>query len=183
MSTLQDRLREAMAAKPRVSQAQIARACGISPPSVNDWLSGKTKSLIAENLLPTARILEVNPDWLASGKGRMVDPLDWPLVKPAELDLNVLKSAVVSIKEAIKKADVEPDVFLAAPAIAFAYRERAKLPQDLSQQDLKLFDQMIWAYLQGEISSGRRTGSAAGGSEEGIPADAAEAPKGRRRAK
>ena len=71
MTTLQDRLRLAMAGPPRVSQAALAKACGVKPPSVSDWLSGKTKRLEGANLLAAARLLRVSPEWLATGKGAM----------------------------------------------------------------------------------------------------------------
>lgn len=68
MSTFQDRLRQAMAGPPKVSQAALARACGISAPSVNDWLSGKTKNIEGQNLLKAAEFLKVDPKWLATGR-------------------------------------------------------------------------------------------------------------------
>jgi transcriptional regulator with XRE-family HTH domain len=69
MSTLSDRLNAALTGPPRLSQADLARACGVKPPSVSDWISGKTKRLSGSNLLAAARFLGVNPEWLASGKG------------------------------------------------------------------------------------------------------------------
>lgn len=71
MSTLQERLKLVMAGPPKITQAALARACGIRAPSVNDWLSGKTKSIEGENLLLAAEFLKVIPMWLASGKGPM----------------------------------------------------------------------------------------------------------------
>lgn len=71
MSTLQERLRQVMAGPPKISQAGLARACGIKPPSVNDWLSGKTKTIEGQNLLRAAEFLKVTPMWLATGKGAM----------------------------------------------------------------------------------------------------------------
>lgn len=71
MSTLKERLALAMAGPPRVSQASLARACGISAPSVNDWVSGKTKTIEGKNLLNAADFLRVSPSWLAEGRGRM----------------------------------------------------------------------------------------------------------------
>ncbi|WP_313632522.1 LexA family transcriptional regulator [Massilia timonae] len=54
-----------------VSQVELARACGVKPPSVHGWLSGKSKFLRGENLLQAARALKVNQDWLATGTGPM----------------------------------------------------------------------------------------------------------------
>lgn len=71
MSSLKDRLALAMKGPPKVSQADLARACGIKAPSVSDWISGKTKTLEGANLVNAAVRLGVNPQWLASGKGPM----------------------------------------------------------------------------------------------------------------
>lgn len=71
MSTLQERLRQVMAGPPKISQAALARACGIKPPSVNDWISGKTKTIEGQNLLRAAEFLNVAPLWLATGRGAM----------------------------------------------------------------------------------------------------------------
>lgn len=70
-SLLKDRLALAMAGPPPVSQAALARACGIKQPSVSDWLSGRTKRLEGANLLAAARLLNVAPDWLSTGRGSM----------------------------------------------------------------------------------------------------------------
>ena len=71
MTTFKDRLALAMKGPPKVSQAALARACGVKPPSVTDWLSGRTKTLEGKNLLSAAAFLKVSPDWLATGKGSM----------------------------------------------------------------------------------------------------------------
>jgi len=70
MTTLADRIKMAMA-ESGVSQAELARACGVKPPSIHGWLSGKSKFLRGENLLLAARRLGVSQDWLATGKGEM----------------------------------------------------------------------------------------------------------------
>lgn len=68
MTTLSDRLKTAMAAK-GLRPADLARAAQVKPPSVSDWLSGKTKSIKGDNLLRVARTLDVDPTWLAHGVG------------------------------------------------------------------------------------------------------------------
>lgn len=92
-STLAERLAEAMAGPPRASSAEIARVCGVKPPSVSDWLSGRSKRMDAENLLKVARHCRVSPDWLCFGLGRkeqtdrwpfpMFPPEDYELIAPA----------------------------------------------------------------------------------------------------
>ena len=54
-----------------ITQAELARACGVKPPSVNGWLSGKSKFLRGENLLKAAAVLGVSQQWLATGEGPM----------------------------------------------------------------------------------------------------------------
>jgi transcriptional regulator with XRE-family HTH domain len=64
---LSDRLREALDAA-GMNQRELAAACGVKPPSVNGWLSGKAKFLRGENLLLAAKALNVSEQWLATGR-------------------------------------------------------------------------------------------------------------------
>lgn len=73
-STLADRLKLAMKGPPKVSQVDLAKACGIKPPSVANWLSGKSKTMEGSNLLAASKRLRVNPEWLASNRGTMRNP-------------------------------------------------------------------------------------------------------------
>jgi phage repressor protein C with HTH and peptisase S24 domain len=68
MSTLAERLTVAIAGA-GITKAELARRVGIRAPSVNGWFSGKAKFLRGENLLAAARALNVDEDWLATGKG------------------------------------------------------------------------------------------------------------------
>lgn len=70
MNTLADRLTVAIAAA-GITKAELARRVGISAPSVNGWFTGKAKFLRGENLLAAAKALNVDQDWLASGRGAM----------------------------------------------------------------------------------------------------------------
>lgn len=77
MSTLAERISECIAdrvAKSGQSQseviAEVARICGIKPPSVYDWLNGNTKKLQGMNLLRSAEYFGVGPNWLDSGAGK-----------------------------------------------------------------------------------------------------------------
>lgn len=73
MNTLAERLKYAMEVLPlkKVKGVDLARAAGVKPPSVSDWLSGKSKTMEGENLLKAAKFLGVNPLWLASGVGEI----------------------------------------------------------------------------------------------------------------
>lgn len=68
MNTLAERLKSVMN-ETGVRQLDLARACGISAPSVNNWLSGKTRALKGVTLHKAAALLGVNELWLAEGIG------------------------------------------------------------------------------------------------------------------
>lgn len=72
MKTLAERLRYAMEVLPpkKIKGVELARAVGVKPPSVSDWLSGKSKTMEGENLLKASNFLSVNPAWLATGVGK-----------------------------------------------------------------------------------------------------------------
>lgn len=73
MKTLAERLKYAMEVLPpkKIKGVELARAVGVKPPSVSDWLSGKSKTMEGENLLRAAKHLNVNPVWLATGNGEI----------------------------------------------------------------------------------------------------------------
>lgn len=71
LTTLADRLKLAMAGPPKITGVALAKACNVKPPSVSDWLNGRTKTMEASNLLAASRLLNVDPDWLAKGLGPM----------------------------------------------------------------------------------------------------------------
>lgn len=80
MTTLAERLHSALETREGLTKAGLARACGISAPSVNDWFSGKTKSISSAHLHAAAIYLGVDSLWLATGEGRMA-----PYAKNKEL--------------------------------------------------------------------------------------------------
>ena len=69
--TFTERLNVALKQADGVSQADLARHCGVSTASVSNWFTGITKSLRGDNLLQVANALGVSPAWLASGQGDM----------------------------------------------------------------------------------------------------------------
>lgn len=70
-TTLSERMRLALAGPPKKTQAALAKACKISPPSVNGWVTGETKTIEGKNLMTAADFLGVSPVWLATGRGAM----------------------------------------------------------------------------------------------------------------
>lgn len=75
MKSLADRVSAALK-HAGISQADLARACKISAVSVNNWLSGETRSLKAATAIAAAEALGVNLIWLSFGRGEMVDRHD-----------------------------------------------------------------------------------------------------------
>jgi transcriptional regulator with XRE-family HTH domain len=53
-----------------VGQRALARAVGVSAPSVHAWVRRPT-SIRAEHLIAAARVLGVSVDWLMTGRGQM----------------------------------------------------------------------------------------------------------------
>jgi len=66
---LSDRIRLARE-RANLSQAQLARLCGISQPSLCALESGKSKSLRGKTLLRLAEALGQSPEWLCDGGGK-----------------------------------------------------------------------------------------------------------------
>ena len=62
-----------------VTQGQLAEACGVSGPAVNQWLTGKTKKIDPSYLVDVAACTNSSLNWLMTGKGdqgrRTKDPL------------------------------------------------------------------------------------------------------------
>lgn len=75
MKTLAERLKYAMEIIPpkKVKGVELARAVGVKPPSVSDWLSGKSKTMEGPNLIRAAKFLKVNSTWLGTGVGTPTD--------------------------------------------------------------------------------------------------------------
>lgn len=63
-----------MEAAPHITQRAIADACQITPASVSDWMTGKTKTIKEKNIRTTAKLLGVRQAWLSAGLGHMRGP-------------------------------------------------------------------------------------------------------------
>lgn len=85
MSTLKDRLEEAMRRNPGLRQADLAKACGLSTPSVSNWFRGETRTLKVESARRAAKILGCDQNWLASGIGHPNWDRSEPLLGPEKI--------------------------------------------------------------------------------------------------
>lgn len=98
MKTLAERLRYAMEVLPpkKIKGVDLARAVGVKPPSVSDWLSGKSKTMEGPNLIKAAKFLKVNSTWLGTGSGSPTDIEKQQEFKNAEFfDLNLRKIPIL----------------------------------------------------------------------------------------
>ena len=80
MKTLWDRIEVAMSAA-AVNMAETARRAEIRPNTLTNWKSGKTERPRRNDIEKVARVLGVSPDWLLTGEGAMLPPLE-PLAFP-----------------------------------------------------------------------------------------------------
>lgn len=110
MSTLAERLTLAMKGETEVKAAELARACKVKPPSVADWLSGKTKKMEGANLLAAAELLKVDPWWLATGEGSMTRGDNAP-APHREWNIGPEAQELCELTVAADRARVPPTVF------------------------------------------------------------------------
>jgi transcriptional regulator with XRE-family HTH domain len=68
MKSVRDRIKAAMR-RAGVTQGQVAEACGVSGPAVNQWLTGKTKKIDPGYLVDVAACTNASLNWLMTGKG------------------------------------------------------------------------------------------------------------------
>ncbi|ATZ63025.1 MULTISPECIES: LexA family protein [Acinetobacter] len=107
MKTLAERLKYAMEILPpkKIKGVELARAVGVKPPSVSDWLSGKSKTMEGENLLKASKFLGVNATWLATGSGsikekELIGTKDQEIPNIIFKDLNLHKIPVLDYVQA-----------------------------------------------------------------------------------
>ena len=72
MSTLKQRFAQLAAHRPDITQADVARAAGVTAPSVSAWFSGKTESMKATTAAKVAILDGCDSHWLATGEGNML---------------------------------------------------------------------------------------------------------------
>lgn len=75
--SIQERIQQAIAESGQ-SKSAIAKACGVNPSAVTQWLNGDTKAPTAERLLKLARATRVSYTWMVEGKGPMHDGAQEP---------------------------------------------------------------------------------------------------------
>lgn len=90
MTTLAIRVDEVMREK-GCTVTELAKAAGVKPPSVIEWLNGETKTLKASAAIRASRFLGVEPLWLAEGEGpKRRQPI--PEVEPGDNRLPIRRA-------------------------------------------------------------------------------------------
>lgn len=67
-NTLAERVLSCMKEK-GITNAELALACGVAPPTSYYWTTGRTKKIKTDPLLRAAKLFGVSPDWLSSNTG------------------------------------------------------------------------------------------------------------------
>lgn len=72
MSTLRERLELGMAnSEPPVTKSAMAKACRVSSAAVTNWFYQENFNLQATHCFALAKLMHVDPEWLATGHGKM----------------------------------------------------------------------------------------------------------------
>jgi transcriptional regulator with XRE-family HTH domain len=132
-TTLESRIKLAMKeSSPRVTQADLARACGIAPPSVNNWLNGRTQTIKGAALVKASRLLRVNPAWLSLGTGPMrsngAEEGTWDAPAPQPVLSAVIVAEVASALRARLGAGFRIEHMEGAKMFAHWYAVRLAVP-------------------------------------------------------
>ncbi|WP_339885624.1 helix-turn-helix transcriptional regulator [Vreelandella maris] len=110
--SIQERIRQAIKESGQTKSA-IAKACGVQPSAVTQWLNGDTKAPTAERLLKLARATRVSYTWLIDGKGEMHEGPEEPRARYSartnELELH--DTEVVEGDEPLTADEVELPCF------------------------------------------------------------------------
>lgn len=112
MNVLENRIRSARQAQ-GISAAELAKSVGVTSAAVSRWETGQVKNLRMEHLFSIARVLDVNPEWLATGRGGrqkhpygvQEEPASYDTLNHEEqLWLNLYRSLPIASREQIKTA-------------------------------------------------------------------------------
>lgn len=105
-SEFKDRLKLARK-NAKMTQAQLAKAVNTTQGSISDLESGRNKT--STNTLQIANVLQVNPNWLATGEGEMLSnniPQKSQSYEPSTSTIEFIET----LKEMEKNGELTPQV-------------------------------------------------------------------------
>ena len=172
------RLKELIERSPH-TQVALAAHMGVSTQAVQKWIN--TGSFARDHVRRICQFIDCTPDELFGFAPVAAEVASQRQSQPVGIDLEMLKSAIVSVKEALRGFGLELDAFVAAPLIASAYEVRSEYPRSMSKDEYRAFDRMIAERLQGELGV-REERKPSGAGQGGVEAVASDGPQvGRRR--
>lgn len=120
MKTLAERLKYAMEVLPpkKIKGVELARAVGVKPPSVSDWLSGKSKNMDGPNLVRAAKFLKVNSTWLGTGAGQ---PTDKEKEQGQNFDFNTLELIKIPVLDYVQAGMWKDTSFDGVTPLSYTY--------------------------------------------------------------
>ena len=118
--TLAERLKYAMEVLPpkKIKGVELARAVGVKPPSVSDWLSGKSKNMDGPNLVRAAKFLKVNSTWLGTGVGQ---PTDKEKEQGQNFDFNTLELIKIPVLDYVQAGMWKDTSFDGVTPLSYTY--------------------------------------------------------------
>lgn len=169
-----ERISERMAEK-GLGDSDISRAIKAKQSSVWQWFNAKagkkcTQMIRGDNLMAVARLLDLSPEWILTGRG--------PRELSHYLGLNAhkLEVAIVSVRKATEAMGLVLDEKNAGSLISLAYRELGHYPDSLDKHEMLDFDGFVRHKLRGDYFDERAerpaTGESAGRAEEDAPRQA-----------
>ncbi|MCL7941192.1 helix-turn-helix transcriptional regulator [Halomonas sp. ATCH28] len=109
---IQERIAQAIS-ESGMSKSAIAKACGVSPSAVTQWVSGETKAPTAERLLKLARATRVSYTWLIDGRGHVnaTDEVSERSLSPPDSNAELVDMEIVDGDEPLRPDEVWLPVF------------------------------------------------------------------------
>lgn len=86
--------------------SELANAAGVKPPSVSDWLNGKTKTLKSATALRVARFFGVNILWLTEGTGPRKSSRELAPVSPGD-DRYAIRRVLFKLSAGVSGYEIE----------------------------------------------------------------------------
>ena len=106
-----------------LSKSALARAVGVKTPTLNNWVDGKIKELMARNAAALCRALGVRLEWLLDGEAPMEAPAEQLLSLASPIDVRGTKvppaaalSAALKTTSVASAAEIASIVKAALPA-------------------------------------------------------------------
>ena len=127
------------------SKSELARACGISKQAIGQMESESTKQPTPENLFKIAKATGVNPEWLATGKGKMLISSQEMVSEPASF-----YRYGPDIADNFKDAVEHPFVNAAIKGVPMLTKR--EVTEDKFLEDLDVKNHKKWVYSEAGVS-------------------------------